>query len=238
MQIVVSPKYEHLRSWIETIPQLFSTMGEVIYDARNQIRVAKAPDGTIVNIKRYHTPAFANRVIYSYFRKPKAERAYRNALLLSDKGIATPTPIGYILCGNHLLAESFLITLQSPLKRNFYEFRHHTLEGYEGIIQRFALFTAEMHKKEILHLDYSPGNILFDVLPNGEVVFALVDINRMRIGHPISQKQACRSFRRLWGEQDFFELLGKEYARAQDWNEQQTCERIIHYWKQFWRNRK
>ena len=238
MQIVVSPTYEHLRSWIETIPQSFSTMGEVIYDARNQIRVAETPDGTVVNIKRYHTPAFANRVIYSYFRKPKAERAYRNALILKTEGINTPTPVGYILCGNHLLAESFLITLQSPLKRNFYEFRHHPLEGYEDIIHRCGLLTVEMHKKEVLHLDYSPGNILFDVLPNGEVTFALVDINRMRIGHPISQKEACKSFRRLWGEQNFFELLGKEYSTARGWDEQQTREQIIHYWKQFWRNRK
>lgn len=238
MQIVVSPAYEHLRSWIEAIPQSFDTMGEVIYDARNQIRIIIAPDGTQVNVKRYHRPAFANRVIYVYFRKPKAKRAYLNAFSLLDRGIATPTPIGYILCGNHLLAESFLITLQSPLKRNFYEFRHHPLAGYEDIIRQFARFTAEMHKKDILHLDYSPGNILFDVLPNGAVSFALVDINRMRIGHTISQKEACKSFRRLWGEQDFFELLGKEYATARGWDEQQTSEQIIHYWKQFWRNRK
>ena len=57
MQIVVSPTYKHLRSWIETIPQSFSTMGEVIYDARNQIRVAKAPDGTIVNCQ-YQTLSY------------------------------------------------------------------------------------------------------------------------------------------------------------------------------------
>lgn len=234
MQIVVSPTYKHLRSWIETIPQSFSTMGEVIYDARNQIRVAKAPDGTIVNIKRYHTPAFANRVIYSYFRKPKAERAYRNALLLSDKGIATPTPIGYILCGNHLLAESFLITLQSPLTHTFYDFRDGVIAEKEELICSFARWTAKMHSAGVLHKDYSPGNILYDNI-NGQWKFEVVDINRMSFGR-VSPKAGAKNFCRLWGKQDFFEILSPTYAKERGIRQEQCLHWMLQARKKFWRN--
>lgn len=237
MRVVIAPEYEHLRTWIEALPDTFESQGKVIYDARNQIRVITLPDGLQVNVKRYHAPRFVNRLIYTCLRPPKARRAYDNALRLQCLGIPTPTPVAYILCGRPLLAGSYLVTLQSPLKRNFYEFRHHPLAGYEDIVCRFARFTADMHRQGVLHLDYSPGNILFDVI-DGQAHFALVDINRMRFGKPVSRREACRNFCRLWGKQDFFELLGREYAIARGWNVEDTQRLVIHYWKRFWRHRK
>lgn len=236
-KLVVNNTYAELRPWIETIPQAFAHSGQVIYDARNQIRVVTAPDGTQVNIKRYHRPAPINRLIYTYFRPSKAERAYRNALLLQARGIDTPAPIGYILCGHRLLTESYLVTLQSPLQRRFYEFREHGIVGYEDIIAAFAQFSATLHQQGIYHKDYSPGNILFDKQADGSIRFALVDINRMEFGAPVGMAKACRNFCRLWGEQDFFELLAAEYAAARSWDEQQTRKLIIRYWKRFWKHR-
>lgn len=238
MQIEIAPTYEHLRRWIEDIPLSFSTMGEVIYDARNQIRKAIAPDGTPVVIKRYHIPSWYNQIIYTCLRKPKAKRAYENALILNELRINTPTAIGYILCGKGLLKESYLITVQSPLTRNFYEFRHHPLEGYEPIVRQFARFTADMHQKQVLHLDYSPGNILFDTDEKGKCTFTIVDINRMQTGKRIMMQEACKSFRRLWGGQDFFELLASEYATAMDWQKNEVNKLIIRYWQRFWKYRK
>ncbi|MDD6641916.1 MAG: lipopolysaccharide kinase InaA family protein [Bacteroidales bacterium] len=238
-KIVVNKAYSELRPWVETIPQTFANSGQVIYDARNQIRVATAPNGTQVNIKRYHTPAPLNRVIYSYFRPSKAERAYRNALLLQEKGVPTPVPIGYLLTTRHgLLAESYLITKQSPLTRRFYEFREHGIAGYEDIVKAFAYFSARLHQQGIYHKDYSPGNILFDKQTDGSIRFELVDINRMEFGQSVGIDKACRNFCRLWGKQDFFELLAAEYATARGWDAQQVRRLIIRYWKRFWRHRK
>lgn len=45
----------------------------------------------------------------------------------------------------------------------------------------FAEFTARLHEAGILHLDYSPGNILYDKIGE-EYHFSLVDINRMHFG--------------------------------------------------------
>lgn len=238
VKITLNPAYQGLRGFVEELPQRFEREGTVIYDARNQIRVIEH-NGLVINAKRYCVPRLFNRVVYSFLRQPKAVRAYQNALCLQQMGITTPTPIAYILCGRRLLGESYLVTIQSALPRNFYEFRHHSLQGYESIVRQFARFTADIHQKGVLHLDYSPGNILFDVDANGQAQFLLVDINRMQFrGAPIGQRDACKNFCRLWGNQDFFELLADEYATARGWNKATTRTLILHYWKQFWRRRK
>ncbi len=240
--LVVNPKYEHLRSWLEQLPHIFSRQGEIIYDARNQIRLidTELPGGIKLCVKRFHRPALGNRLAYAYFRQPKAKRAYENARRLEECGIGTPTPVAYLLQENRLgwLGESYLVTEVSPLKRNFYEFRAHGTEGYEHIIRQFAQFTANMHSKNILHKDYSPGNILFDLDEKGNARFELVDINRMRFGKPVGLRAACRNFCRLWGKEDFFVLLAETYAEARGFDKAQCRRLTIKYWRRFWRFRK
>lgn len=174
-----------------------------------------------------------------HWRTPKAVRAYENAVRLCQAGIDTPEPIAYMLnIQNGLLRESYLVNLRSPLTRNFYEFRHHPLEGHEAIVRAFAKFTAHMHEQGILHRDYSPGNILFDVDKQGQVHFEIVDINRMVFDKPVDIDTACRNFCRLWGKEDFFILLAKEYAQARAWDEDECIRLTVKYWKRFWRFRK
>ena len=239
MTIVINPAYEHLREWITQLPETFAQQGEVIYDARNQIRLITTQDGSEVCVKRFHAPRWLNRWIYSYVRTPKAERAYQNALRLSELGIGTPEPIAYVLITPHgLLGESYLVSKRSALTRNLYEFRHHPLEGHESIVRAFAQYTALMHDKGVLHKDYSPGNILFDITKDGTVQFEVVDINRMRFNHRVSCDEGCRNFCRLWGNEDFFTLLAREYACARGFDSDVCVRLTIKYWKRFWRFRK
>lgn len=239
MKVVLNPKYIHLRPWIEQLPEHFEKEGKIIYNARNQIRIMRASDGSEVCVKRFHAPRFLNRLIYSYWRAPKAMRAYENALRLKSAGIGTPEPIAYILnIKNGLLEGSYLICQKSVLTRNFYEFRHHSLNGYEYIVSAFARFTAFMHEQGILHKDYSPGNILFDLDEQGQPMFELVDINRMVFGPPVNMATACHNFCRLWGREDFFILLAQEYAKVRGFDERQCIQLTIRYWKRFWMFRK
>ena len=46
--MMINQKYEHLRGWLEQLPEQFEQLGEVIYDNRNQLRVIQAPDGTLL----------------------------------------------------------------------------------------------------------------------------------------------------------------------------------------------
>lgn len=232
MRLEINPKYEAMREWIASVPSVFSQSGEVVYDARNQIRVMQAPDGTEVCVKRYHQPKWLNRIGYTFFRSPKAVRAYNNALTLLSRGIATPEPIAYILCGKGLLEESYLITRKSELKHSFYDFRDGVLVGKETLVQAFARFTANMHQEGVLHLDYSPGNIMYDRV-NGEWLFEIVDINRMRFGR-VSVKRGCRNFCRLWGKTDLFEVLAPAYAQARHADESRCLRWIVEARRQFW----
>ena len=237
--IVINPKYERLRPWVSTVPDRFYNEGTVIYDARNQIRTMVAPDGTKVCVKRFHCPAWLNRIVYTWWRTPKAVRAYDNARMLTVHGIGTPDAIGYILVRQgKLLAESYLISCQSELSHNFYEFRHHPLKGYEDVVRAFARFTAYMHEQQILHKDYSPGNILWDRTADGKIAFELVDINRMQTGKPIDIDAACRNFCRLWGNEDFFLLLADEYAKQRGMDRSKCRYLTLKYWRRFWRFRK
>jgi tRNA A-37 threonylcarbamoyl transferase component Bud32 len=237
--IVIHSSYEHLRAWIEQLPETFAQQGKVIYDARNQIRMITAPDGTETCVKRFRAPKILNSWIYMHWRKPKAVRAYENAVRLCEAGIDTPQPIAYILITDKgLLQESYLVSIKSTLSRTFYEFRHHPLEGNEFIVRALAQFTAKMHEKGILHKDYSPGNILFDVDKQGQVHFEIVDINRMIFDRPVDIDTACRNFCRLWGKEDFFVLLAKEYAKARGFDEEACIRLTVKYWKRFWRFKK
>ncbi|MCQ2323625.1 MAG: glycosyltransferase [Paludibacteraceae bacterium] len=233
MQIVINPKYESLRPWIEQLPNTFAHSGEVIYDARNQIRVIKGADGILYNVKRYHQPRFLNRIIYTLFRAPKAQRAYDNACRLLSLGIDTPTPIAYILTGN-LLKDSYLVTIHSSLSRTFYDFRDGNIEGKQTLIEAFAHFSASLHRAGVLHLDYSPGNILYDMVDN-QWKFQLVDINRMRFGY-VKPKQGCENLCRLWGKHDFFETLSPIYAQDRGISQEQCLRWIEHARARFWKH--
>jgi hypothetical protein len=236
MKIVINPTYEHLRTWIEQLSDTFEQQGEVIYSKRNETRRMTTPDGHQVCVKRFHTPCLWNRIGYTFFRAPKAQRAYENALVLLERGIATPQPIGYILCGENLLQESYLITAYSPLTRNFYEFGNGVIAGKEDIIRAFARYTAAAHEAGIYHLDYSPGNILFDKV-NGAWQFEMIDINRMQTHTVVGWRKGSSNFARLWGKADLHRLIAEEYAQARHFDPERCSKIALQARKRFWRRR-
>lgn len=232
MKIVVNPTYEHLRDFIEEIPETFEKKGRVIYSGRNLIKVMVA-NGMEINVKRYGVPALANRIIYSFFRIPKGRRAFVYPQMLIKKGFETPVPIAYIekrRCG--LISHSYFVSMQSPYQRDFYEFGNADVEQCKDVVIAFARYTADLHQSGIMHRDYSPGNILFDQI-DGKYHFMLVDINRMSFGK-ISVDMGCANFARLWGQKAFFELLAKEYAQVRQADQKHCVERVLSCRKKFW----
>ena len=76
MKIIINPTYQHLTKFIESLPQIFEYQGNSIYKARNEIKTFVV-DGTTINVKSYQKPILINRIAYTFFRKTKAERAYK-----------------------------------------------------------------------------------------------------------------------------------------------------------------
>lgn len=220
-----------------SIPAIFAQGGEVIYDARNQIRAFTAPDGTKVCVKRFHKPRFLNKYIYRYLRESKAQRAYQNGLYLIAHHVDTPEPMAYIeeYSGGGL-GFSYLITQFSALKHLLREFTLAYTPELDATIRPLARFTAHMHEEGILHLDFSPGNILWDK-KNGTYQFEIIDINRMDFGH-VSMQAGCRSIRKLCARNYFFDEFAEEYALARHMDPVQ-CRYWIHYYRnRFWHNGK
>ncbi|MDR1756899.1 MAG: lipopolysaccharide kinase InaA family protein [Culturomica sp.] len=232
--IVIHPKYKELTDFIVQLPETFSRQGKVIYNGRNEIRVVEHA-GLTINVKEFGIPFFLNRPVYAWFRKTKAERAYLYAGKLLTRQICTPEPIAYILTKKWgVIGKCYFVSIQVPLARNFYEFGTPPLEGREDIVKDFARYTACIHDSGVYHKDYSPGNILFDVI-DGKTEFCLVDINRMEFGR-VNIRKGCKNFARLWGQEPFFRLIGQEYAQSRK-ADPQTCIRLIlKYRKKFWKN--
>lgn len=231
--VLINPFFEHLRPFVESIPQRFEVEGETIYTGRNLIKVFEE-QGIRINVKRYRTPFFINRVIYSYFRPSKGWRAYSYPKRLMEAGVTTPEPIAYIEeKHNGLLGISYFISIQKAHARNFYEFGTANVIENKEVIEAFGRFSARLHESGIYHRDYSPGNILFDKI-NGQWDFCLVDINRMNFG-AVSINKGCANFARLWGQTDFFLVLARSYAEARGYNEEQCRNRILKYRRRFWK---
>lgn len=233
---LLSPRYAIFRDFLLALPAKMDTDGEYVYGGkRNLIKRFAAPNGKSLIAKRFHSPHFFNKLVYSWgIRKPKGLRAFTYANMLREHGVETPEPIAYIEdCKWGLLGESWLITPEIPYKHLLYEMGDAEPEAYEPMAKALAAFTAHMHGEGVMHKDYSPGNILWDKDANGETHFSIVDINRMYFG-PVDIERGCANFARLWGPKRFIELLVAEYARLRGFDEQEAIGIAMDCRRKFW----
>ncbi len=229
-----------LTDYIASIPRIFDSEGEMVYDSRNRIKVFNAPNGVLLNVKRYHVPTHLNRLIYSWgIRKPKGKRAFEYAAMLLAAGIDTPAGLAYFEERNAwgLLGYSYLVTPHLTGRRMLYEMVETGEHDYTGIAAGLADFTARMHEAGFLHLDYSPGNILWSPTVEG-YSFSVIDINRMRIGS-VSMHDGLRNLRRLWGPKHFFTAIVHRYAVLRGFDpaisEQFALAQRARFWKRYGR---
>ena len=71
----VNPVYKEFATAIMRLPETFGTTGECIYKGRNELKLQNFGENEVI-VKSYKQPHLINRLVYAYFRKSKAERAY------------------------------------------------------------------------------------------------------------------------------------------------------------------
>lgn len=236
-QIKINPEYSHLKTFIEALPGNFENEGREIYHLRNVIKVFRAPGGMLVNVKRYHIPHGINRLVYSMgLRRPKAERAYAYAPILLRNGIMTPEPIALIEDRNAigLLGYSYFVSGQIEWGHTYYDFGNARTGEYEEAAAALARYAAGMHAKQILHKDFTPGNILYKHDGDGYHL-AIVDINRMHFG-PVGIKEGLLNLKKFWGPKRFTEILVREYARCRGIDEDGALAVVMAAREKFWRH--
>lgn len=239
MHLTLHPAAERLRTFMETLPQRFDREGTTIHAGRNTLKAFDSGDGRIV-IKRFRQPDPFHAVVYTFFRRSKAQRAYEHALRLRELGIDTPAPIAWITCRHHgLLAESYYVCRYSdhtPLSEATTRFPD---TAAQKVLEEFARFAAELHAKGIEHRDFNHGNILWKAGTAKEPIrFQLIDINRMRFArHALTPRRCMINLRRLACPATAFLFILDRYADTRRWDLNDTLLQGTFFRLLFGRNR-
>ncbi len=228
MKIILNPEYNFLKSFINEIPKTFDSSGQIVYQGRNKLKLYTLSNTSIV-VKQFKTPHIINRFAYRFIRPSKASRSYYHALELLKRDISTPEPIAYIEEYYFGLRHSYYIALKSEENREMREFWFEKKVGNRAfILSAFGEFVAKMHQRQVLHKDLSPGNILFKV--KGQTPeFTLVDINRMRFNHSISEKEGYKNLSHLWLPDEAYALIAKAYAEKRGYDPAYATKQILYY---------
>jgi len=194
-------------------PNFFDHGGELIHNARNQIKVFDV-NGHKINVKKYCIPPIINRIFYSYgVRTPKAKTTFLNAQEILKRGFHTPTPYGYIIERNAagLITYSYFFSEQLE---NVTPVGHGCRD--KNLITAVAQFTADLHTHGLLHIDYTPNNILVRTV-DGKPQFYLVDINRFAFRNtPWPVRNVLNNLMKPFWNDDLLTFFVEQYAKARN----------------------
>lgn len=212
MKVVINDEYRNCKELVgllENLDSRYNQEGSALYVARNAIKSFYISElGRDVVIKRYKKPLAVQRVVYSFFRKSKAERAYLNGMKLLELGVNNPTPIAYVeqssfglmnycyfVCEKSTVQSlEPLILLDKPLDQN--------------LAMSLAKFFVELHSKGIIHNDLNGGNILYYRGDDANYHFSLIDNNRMEFrSSEISLRERMANFCKFSSETIYLQVV-------------------------------
>lgn len=237
LKTVVADDFKSHADFISALPDAFADgQGEIIYDQRNQIR-RFTDRGQVFVVKRYKPVNALQRVVYTFFRKTKAARAYLFAQEFRRRGIDTPREVAYIETGSgRLFLTGYFVSLEAPgtelhlLLREVKDFSHELADATARQI-------LTMHSHGVLHGDLNLSNFLCTE-HDGQYHFTMIDINRSHFTDGMPDDETClQNMVRTTHRRDLYEYLVRSYARLRQWDEQQTADRALRLLEKF-ENRK
>jgi hypothetical protein len=207
----IAPGFEHLDEWIRNLPEYFEANGESIFKSRNEVKTFIVGDLQL-NVKAFKIPNWINRIVYVYLRDSKAARSFNYARKLSSLEISTPDAVGYLECLSFgLLGKSYYISLHCQYDFTLREVLNYQVTDRDEILRQWIHFTYErLHRNNILHLDYSPGNTLIKKVKD-RFEFNIIDLNRMTF-REINFEKGLQNFRQLDTDRQTLQLIASEYA--------------------------
>lgn len=194
MIIHINPDSQSLRGFLQKVAQGDYVADMIYTDKRNVVARVRMGDSVVV-VKKFPKAGLLKGIVYRWFRKPKAERAYMNAQQLLNSGFETARPIAYVVLRHHgLYAGGYYVSEYLPYKRMDDLYQSMTnAEDRRMLWHDFVELVAAMHAKGIYQQDNNAGNYL--VRREGlQYRFALVDINRLEFNHTPNQIEAMRVF--------------------------------------------
>ncbi len=153
---------------------------ELIYKNGRNRTYRVMVDGKRAVLKCFKVPNAINSLVYVNLRKSKARRSYEYAKRLDEMGIGTPMPLAYAECrdGLRLRRSYYLCDYIDGQEVRCWE----RLPDASPMLKALARDMVRLHRKGVFHKDFSPGNILYTVTPDGNFRFYYIDLNRVKFG--------------------------------------------------------
>lgn len=225
MKIILNPKYEALRGYLENLEEHFEKEGHEIHSGRNVIRTLQV-DGLTLCVKRYAPASFKRSLQLMLYKSSKAKKAYLKPMLLRERGFESPESVAFVRCSHGLYSRTtYFVCLHSSYRYSMDSVLQEPEETRREVIAQFARFAARLHHDGFLHRDFSSSNILYDKI-GGRYHFSLVDTNSIKCGTAVSVEAGCRNLAQLTGDDAFFAELAECYAEERR-TDAQKCARLI-----------
>ena len=223
MKYVVSEAYRQYADFIDRIPQLFAQgEGTVIYRQRNEVRRMEYQGKTFI-VKCYKKVNPIQQVVYTFFRKTKAERAFLYAQKFRERGIETPHEIAFIETSAYgLFNVGYFISEECSWRSSALDLRE--VEVFDRRLGRAVMeHIVLMHSRGILHGDLNLTNFLYQQRKDNGYDFKMIDTNRSHFinGMP-SDEQCLKNLVRITHRRDLYEFLIGQYAEIRKWNVEET----------------
>ncbi len=121
-------------------------------------------------------------------------------------------PLGYIeVFDRYRLRQCYFISSKLNFNFTLDAATDKKIDGYKDILSDFIHFTYDLHKKNIMHLDYGVGNICIKKTRNG-YDFYLIDLNRLKEGI-VSPKKGIKNLARISNDPEIVKIFADAYAK-------------------------
>lgn len=238
MKTVIAEHYKKYAGFISSIPSLFDTAdGITLKDKRNSVKRFEH-DGMTIIAKRYKRVNWVQRIVYTFFRRTKAHRAYLFATEFWKRGVASPRAIAYMEKREHgLFTVGYFVYEESKGREVFAEIvekPEFDRQLTDAVIDHIVF----MHSRGVLHGDLNSANFLYTIGADGHYHFDMIDTNRshFRDGWP-TDRECLENIVRFTHRRDLYEYVVRGYARRRGWDEEQTLRRALRLLDKF-ENRK
>lgn len=227
MKVVIDHKFNNLTDFISEIPALMDKgEGEVIYDKRNKVVKFQCQGQTLL-VKRYKNVNAIQQVVYTFFRRTKAERAYLFAQIYANRGIDTPQRVAYMeRKRRNLFLTGYFVSLEVEGIEAHLLLRE--VKDYDPTLaEAVAKQVVHMHSRGVLHGDLNLSNFLCRTETDG-YHFTMIDTNRSKFcdGFP-TDEQCLKNMVRLTHRRDLYEDIVRRYARLRGWNGDITAKKAL-----------
>jgi hypothetical protein len=215
---MIAPAYDDpaLLRAISPPEEIWSRPGiEVLNDKRNRVgilrlRLASGAGADIV-VKEFSSRGVNG--LKSLVLPSKAAKAWRGALVLGQKGLATAAPVAYLEKRRRGLVESsfFLAERIAGAEEVRHLFRRSSPDDMRALLASLARHLSLCHDRGILHRDLSDGNVLVRKEADGRLAFFLLDTNRVRVRKKIRGLARAKNLIRLGVPAAYQEVFLREY---------------------------